>query len=114
MFMRIYTGADGESHFEDMSGSILDGQFGATQLQTAEGVFFTRSRPGNDSGWHTAPRRQYVIGLTGVVEIATADGTALQFKPGDVLLAEDLTGRGHSTRVIGDDVRVSAMVPLRD
>ena len=28
MFMRIYTGADGESHFEDMSGSVLDGQFG--------------------------------------------------------------------------------------
>ena len=114
MFMRIYTGPDGESHFEDISATVLDGQFGATQLQAAEGVFFTRSRPGNDSGWHTAPRRQYVIGITGVVEIGTADGTAFQFKPGDVLLAEDLTGRGHTTRVIGDDVRVSAMVPLMD
>jgi hypothetical protein len=55
-----------------------------------------------------------VIGLAGVVEIATADGTAYQFKPGDVLLAEDLTGHGHTTRVIGDAMRVSAMVPLRD
>lgn len=114
MFMRIFTAPDGESHFEDLTGTILDGEFGPTKIQNAESVFFTRSRPGNDSGWHTAPRRQYVIGIAGVVEIATADGTAFQFKPGDVLLAEDLTGRGHTTRVIGDEIRVSAMVPLRD
>ena len=114
MIMRIYSGSDGESHFEDISGTVLDGQFGATALQAAEGVFFTRSRPGNDSGWHTAPRRQYVIGIAGVVEIGTADGTTYQFKPGDILLAEDLTGHGHTTRVIGDEVRVSAMVPLKD
>jgi quercetin dioxygenase-like cupin family protein len=92
----------------------VNGEFGATQIEAAESVFFTRSRPGNDSGWHTAPRRQYVIGIKGEVEIATGDGTALRFKPGDVLLAEDLTGHGHTTRVVGEGIRVSAMVPLSD
>jgi hypothetical protein len=112
--MRIYTGDDGESHFEDLTHTIEDGRFGPTAIQAAESVFFTRSRPGNDSGWHTAPRRQYVIGLAGEVEIVTGDGTAVRFKPGDVLLAEDLTGRGHTTRVVSDSIRVSAMVPLTD
>jgi quercetin dioxygenase-like cupin family protein len=114
MFMRIYSGADGESHFEDLSATILNGEFGPTAMQTAVGVFFTRQRPGNDTGWHTAPRRQYVLGIAGEVEIVTGDGTAVRFKPGDVLLAEDLTGHGHTTRVVGDGIRVSAMVPLGD
>jgi hypothetical protein len=114
MFARIFTGPDGESHFEDMTHTIVDGQFGATQLQAAEGILFTRQRPGNLSDFHTAPRRQYVIGIAGEVEIVTGDGTAMRFKPGDVLLAEDLTGRGHTTRVVGDSMRISAMVPLRD
>jgi hypothetical protein len=113
MFARIYTGDDGESHFEDLTGSILDGQFGPTDLQAAEGILFTRQRPGNGGDWHTAPRRQYVIGLAGEVEIVTGDGSTMRFKPGDVLLAEDLTGRGHTTRVVGDSIRVSAMVPLK-
>jgi hypothetical protein len=55
-----------------------------------------------------------VIGIEGEVEIVAGDGTAMRFKPGDVLLAEDLTGRGHTTRVVGDSMRISAMVPLRD
>ena len=114
MFVRIYTGADGESHFEDLTHTVEDGQFGPTAMQAAEGIFFTRSKPGNPGARHTAPRRQYVIGLVGEVEIVTGDGTALRFRPGDVLLAEDLTGRGHTTRVVGDSIRVSAMVPLTE
>jgi len=112
MFVRIYTGADGESHCEDLS-ETLTGEFGPTLMQSAEGIFFTRQPAGNQGAWHTAPRRQYVIGMVGEVEIVTGDGTAMRFKPGDVLLAEDLTGHGHTTRVVGDSIRVSAMVPLR-
>jgi quercetin dioxygenase-like cupin family protein len=114
VFVRIYSGADGESHFEDLGESLLNPNFGSTGLQVAQGILFTRQRPGNLSEWHTAPRRQYVIGLAGEVEIVTGDGTARRFKPGDVLLAEDLTGHGHTTRVVGDDIRISAMVPLSE
>ncbi|HWC31144.1 MAG TPA: hypothetical protein VG845_13775 [Dehalococcoidia bacterium] len=114
MFARIYTGPDGESHFEDLTSTIVDGEFGATVMQAAESIFFTRSQAGRPANKHTAPRRQYVIGLMGEVEIVTGDGTAMVFKPGDVLLAEDVTGQGHTTRVVGDSIRVSAMVPLKD
>ena len=112
MFVRIYTGDDGESHFEDLTHTVMDGEFGPTAMQAAESVFFTRSRPGNLSARHTAPRRQYVIGIAGVTQITLRDGTCRRFGPGDVLLAEDVTGSGHHTKVVGDDDRVSLMVPL--
>ena len=82
----------------------------AAGLRTA--LFFNRSPAGQDSGWHTAPRRQYVIGIAGVTELTLRDGTSKRFGPGDVLLAEDVTGSGHHTKVVGDEDRVSLMIPL--
>lgn len=40
------------------------------------------------------------------------DGTVARIRPGDVVLAEDLTGQGHITRVVGTTPRLSALVPL--
>jgi quercetin dioxygenase-like cupin family protein len=62
--------------------------------------------------WHTAPRKQYVITLSGEVEIGLGDGSVHRFGPGDVMLAEDLTGQGHTTRAVGGGPRLSAAVPL--
>jgi len=42
------------------------------------------------------------------------DGTVTRLGPGDVLLAEDLTGQGHITRVVGDQPRFYAIVPLKE
>ena len=42
------------------------------------------------------------------------DGTIQRVGPGDVLLAEDLTGQGHTTRVISTEQRLSIVVPLED
>jgi quercetin dioxygenase-like cupin family protein len=53
-------------------------------------------------GWHNAPRRQFVVLLEGKEEIEIGDGTKRQFGPGDILLVEDTTGRGHKVRIIDD------------
>ena len=66
------------------------------------------------SDYHTAPRRQYSISLTGSVELGLPDGTLKQYGPGTVLLAEDMTGTGHSTRVIGEEDRFTIIIPLSD
>ena len=42
------------------------------------------------------------------------DGSKRIFNPGDVLLADDLTGKGHTTAVYGNDSRVSIAIPLVD
>ena len=115
MYVRLYTGPDGESHFEDLPLPFESPSGrGQTPAQDSKGLFFNRSPAGQDSGWHTAPRRQYVIGISGVTELTLRDGSSKRFGPGDVLLAEDLTGSGHHTKVVGDEDRVSLMIPLSE
>ena len=117
---RVYSGADGESHvaelpltmkpFRDVEGAHGEG----TPMQAATGIAFRVAPPGYVLDWHCAPRRQYSISLSGTAEIEVGDGTVLRVEPGDVVLAEDLTGRGHVTRVVGDRPRVYAIVPLEE
>ena len=110
MYLRLYTGDDGQSHFEELD--LAMGPVGSSPMQAATGVTFRRAEPGEFIDWHPAPRRQYVITLSGQGEIEVGDGTVRRFGPGDVMLAEDLTGKGHLTRVVGNEPRVSAAIPL--
>ncbi len=106
---RLYTGQDGQSHLEELD---LASHPELTSQQPTAGIAFRTSEPGRFSDWHNAPRRQYVINLAGEVEIGLGDGTVHRFGPGHVTLAEDLTGKGHTTRVVGNVPRVSATIPL--
>ena len=117
---RVYTGADGQSHiaaepltlqpFIDSEGAYGEG----TPLQGATGITFRLAPPGYVLNWHCAPRRQYTITLAGAAEVEVGDGTVARVGPGDVLLAEDLTGQGHITRVVGPEPRFYAVVPLAE
>ena len=108
---RLYSGSDGESHLEEID---LADHPELTAQHNVAGVIFRESPTGRFSDWHNAPRRQYVVNLSGEVEIGLGDGTVKRFGPGHVTLAEDLTGRGHTTRVVGDQPRVSMTIPLPD
>ena len=112
MFKRLYTGDDGQSHLEELD--MESGPATWANRQTATGIIFRRTDPqGPDSvEWHTAPRRQYCITLSGQAEIGLGDGTFHLFGAGDVMLAEDLTGQGHTTRAVGDVPRVVVYVPV--
>jgi hypothetical protein len=48
--------------------------------------------------WHTAPERQFAISVNGWVEYQTSDGLVRRFNPGEIVLVEDTSGRGHITR----------------
>lgn len=115
---RVYSGPDGQSHLEEMPLAMkpfldTEGAYGeAAPTQPATGITFRVSPPGYALDWHCAPRRQYSISLSGLAEIEVGDGTVARVGPGDVVLAEDLTGRGHVTRVVGDQPRFYAIVPL--
>ena len=115
---RVYSGPDGESHLEELPLRLtpfvdVEGAHGeSTAPQPATSIVFRVSPPDYVLDWHCAPRRQYSISLSGHAEIEVGDGTVARVGPGDVVLAEDLTGRGHVTRVVGDQPRVYAIVPL--
>jgi quercetin dioxygenase-like cupin family protein len=108
---RLYTGADGQTHIEALD---LASHPELTTLQAAKGIVFRTTQPGYFSDWHNAPRRQFVITLSGEVEIGLGDGSIQRFGPGHVTLAEDLTGKGHTTRVVGNQPRMTATIPLGD
>jgi quercetin dioxygenase-like cupin family protein len=108
---RLYTGADGQTHIEVLD---LASHPELTTLQAAKGIIFRTTQPGYFSDWHNAPRRQFVITLSGEVEIGLGDGSTHRYGPGHVTLAEDLTGKGHTTRVVGNQPRMTATIPLGD
>jgi hypothetical protein len=111
-FARCYTGADGQSHFEDLD--LLPPAVERSIERAASSIAFTLSPYGRFTDWHNAPRRQYVIFLSGgQMEVVIGDGTTRRFGPGDAVLFEDLTGQGHTSRSVGGD-RLNAIVPLAD
>ncbi len=98
---RIYTGTDNQSHFEDLEIPLTPGEYGSmSELVPAAGLIFRETPAGGSLDFHPAPRRQFVITLSGLGEIECGDGSRRRFGSGDIMLAEDTTGQGHITREI--------------
>ena len=111
---RLFTGEDGESHFEDVEVPTTSrGAIGALSArEAATGVVFRETPADYCYDWHNAPRRQYVVMLEGQVEVEVGDGTCRRFGPGDILLAEDTTGHGHLARAVNAEPRRSLFITL--
>jgi hypothetical protein len=107
MAKRIFTGSDGQSHAEEI-------QLTPGMMLKATGVQFNRAPPGRFSDWHVGPRRQFVITLSGRGELGLAGGQKLALEPGVIELIEDTTGKGHTTRVVGSEDRITISIPLAD
>lgn len=112
--VRIFTGDDGRSHFEDMEVPLTDrGAMGRISgLWPGQGVLFREVDGDYDLGFHNAPRRQLVVNLSGSVDIEVGDGTVRRLGPGTVLLAEDTTGEGHISRAVNGEPRRCLFLPL--
>ena len=76
-------------------------------------MWFRETPAGVEQDFHNAPRRQFVITLSGAAEIECGDGTVRRLGPGDILLADDLTGQGHITRDV-EGPRHTLILPLSD
>lgn len=74
-----------------------------TEAMGATGVIFWRAPPGWDGRPHPSPARQWVHVLEGAIEIEASNGTTRLLGPGDGVLLEDVTGLGHTTRVVSEE-----------
>ena len=108
---RLYSGSDGESHIEELN---LASHPELTSPQATTNIIFRETPPGSFSDWHTAPRRQYIITVSGHSEIGLGDGSIVHYGPGDARLVEDTTGHGHTTRTVGNEPVVNVTIPLAD
>lgn len=111
---RVYTGSDGESHFEDMDIELENhGEIGRlSERIRATGIIFRETGEDYNYDWHNAPQRQFVISLDGEFEIEVSDGSVRRFGPGAIILVEDTTGRGHISRALHKQPRKSIFVTL--
>lgn len=83
-----------------------------TKLSPATQVGFVKIPAGYRSDWHPAPRKQYVMVLSGRMEVEAGDGEKREFTPGTVLLVTDVAGRGHKTNALGDEDVFLVWVPI--
>jgi hypothetical protein len=112
---RLYTGQDGQTHAEEAEAKFTAGDTNdAFKMLGISGAELHRAPAGRVSDWHTAPRRQYVITLSGRGELELSGGKKILVEPGHIELVEDTTGKGHITRVVGTEDRVTLQLPLSD
>lgn len=55
------------------------------------------------SDWHPAPRRQFVLILSGGLDVTSSERESRRFDAGNMFLVEDVVGQGHQTKSVGDD-----------
>jgi hypothetical protein len=113
---RLYTGPDGKTKAEEFEipvkprdgGSDVSGAVAVTSLQVR------RTNQDYYLDWHTAPRRQLVVTLSGESEIELEGGRKMRLGPGHILLAEDTTGQGHISRAVKGKDRIALDIVLAE
>ena len=118
-YTRVFTGPDGETHFEDAETAgqttrAAESDLVGTVSETfpVTGVYFRDVLEESSPVPHNAPFPLFIVGLRGTFSVEVSDGEVREFPPGSVVLVEDTTGKGHTTRRVGDEPRATLMAPL--
>lgn len=114
--VRMWTGPDGDSLFEEGAITLTEGARGdfVGLPVKAQQVSFQETQSGGSYAWHQDPVPRFVITLSGTLEFETKSGATFIIRPGDVLLAQDNSGSGHKWRLIGDEPWRRAYVVYED
>jgi len=118
-YTRLFADENGESCFEDLTVELrqafsVEGvpPVASAPFLPSEGTFWVGATTAwNGEKLHPAPRRFILIEVSGEYAVTTSQGVTRNFGPGSVLLVEDTTGKGHSTRTIRDGVGFCVGLP---
>lgn len=120
-YTRIYADEGGETHFEEVSVALSPADlvasappFELSATFQAARVLFASMPVGWFGDWHSAPRRQFFVQMTGEVVTELSDGSRVQTGPGSVTLIEDVNSKGHRTWNAGDVPMTGAFVHLAE
>jgi len=120
-FYRLYTSADGNSHFMDdaielkpLNGRGPEADLKAASVGDVKNAMFLALKAGKTEDYHIAPRRQFMLCVKGIVEVVAGDGEKRRVLPGQFVLLEDTKGKGHITRSVGPEDHVALAFPLGD
>jgi quercetin dioxygenase-like cupin family protein len=118
-YARLYSGKNGQSHFEPATLKLDEADYRppapmvfVSHAYQTDGVQFIRLPSGWAADSISPPKKQFLICLKGHLEVTAGDGDKRTFGPGDTILMEDIDGKGHRTRVKGDDECLAAVIPI--
>ena len=119
VYVRLFTDDRGESHFQDVEADLAATDFApsipslflSTSLKASEASFFG-APSGWESDWHPSSGRHLFAVISGVWHVTASDGETRTFGRGDVLLVEDTTGKGHTSKVMSEDPSLAILVTL--
>jgi quercetin dioxygenase-like cupin family protein len=100
--VRIYTKASGHSAIEIREVPLKGTDRPASDTFHGGAVFFRETPEGHVQELHNAPRRQLIFLTSGLLELQSSEGARFICRPGDVIFAEDMRGKGHITRSLRD------------
>jgi hypothetical protein len=114
---RLYTGIDGMSHVEQIEVKFSPLSGTPNTVAQSEPVsparsYIVRLAPGFFADWHNADVRRYVVTLSGRAEVEVTGGHKFVAGPGEIALAEDLSGKGHTFPVLGNADWVAFFVDI--
>ncbi len=101
--IHVYADANGVSHVQRVPVVGLPKPLPATEVRAnaiATGV----------EDWHKAPE-PFTINTEGDIQAEVSDGTKVPIGKGDLVYLEDLTGKGHITRLLSDVSHLFIMMP---
>ncbi len=120
-YVHVYADSTGESHFEDIEIELTTLDFAPPSPPLDVSAFteathygFISAPPGWYGEWHPTPRRLVTFYLSGEVEVQVSDGEIRRFGPGTIVLAEDTTGKGHTSKVVSSNNALLAVVQLEN
>jgi hypothetical protein len=105
MVQRVYGGEDGASRLDMFALPRTDGQPGRSVQSRlyATDIEIGDSLPGVFVDWHGVSTPRLLVVLSGELEVGLGDGTTKILRKGDIVLAADTTGQGHTSRLIGTE-----------
>ena len=108
---RMYTDENGDTTWQPID---LDDHPEWLEAIDATDIKFGIRPPNVEQDWHPAPQRQFVIILSGELQITYPDGSQKVFGAGEARLMDNITGKGHKTIALGAEPCITATVVLVD
>jgi hypothetical protein len=109
-YTRLFADQGGGSRFADVELELSVGfavppaePLHVAQFLAPESTFWIGAPPSwKGDTVHPAPRRAIYVTVRGEYQVTTSNGVTRRFPVGSVLIVEDTTGEGHSTKIAGD------------
>lgn len=110
--IRVFSDDAGITHFEDGEVALYpSGPIGALSHPIAGATArFRVTGDDYDFDWHPTPARQFILLMSGAIDLEVGDGEVRTIRAGETLFLQDTEPPGHRTRNAGETPRWSVFI----